>query len=269
MDGLQKLRIITYLTPGLPLSFFEAIATYLGDALQTKTTVSAITGCSGPTTVGRDPLSKREADLAFLSAPSYLWLKHIKPSPVELLGAAPVFTDERNGGKPLSYSEVVVANDGSFHSFEDLGGCLWAYTDLQSLTGYYSILRKLEEMKVEHFFSGNLGSGSHTQSLDWVLSGEVDMAAIDSNVLRTQFKQKPELKEDLMVLESLGPYPIQPVVVRAGLPSNVKKAIADALLNMGNTGKGKSIQERFGCSGFARPEEAAYERDKLLAHYGP
>ena len=68
MDGLQKLRIITYLTPGIPLSFYEAIAEYLQDTLKAQVTVGEVKGCSGPTTVGRDPLSRREADLAFLSA---------------------------------------------------------------------------------------------------------------------------------------------------------------------------------------------------------
>ena len=214
MDGLQKLRIITYLTPGIPLSFYEAIAEYLQDTLKAQATVGEVKGCSGPTTVGRDPLSRREADLAFLSAPSYLWLKNIKPSPIDLLGAAPVFNDERLNNKPQSYCEVVVVDDGSFETFNDLEGCLWAYTDLQALTGYYGVLRKLEEMKVEHFFSGNLGSGSHTKSIDWLLEGEVDMAAIDSNVLRVQMKERPELKAELKVVESLGPFPVQPVVVR-------------------------------------------------------
>jgi ABC-type phosphate/phosphonate transport system substrate-binding protein len=269
MDGLQKLRIITYLTPGIPLSFYEAVADYLQDTLKTKTSVGIVKGCSGPTTVGRDPLSKREADLAFLSAPSYLWLKNIKPSPVELLGAAPIFDDPRLGKKPGAMCEVVVANDGSFNSFEDLEGCLWAYTDLQALTGYYAILRKMEEMKVEHFFSGNLGSGSHTQSIDWVLDGEVDMAAIDSNVLSVQMRSRPELRDELQVLDSLGPFPVQPVVVRAGLSREVREAIENALLGLGKTAKGKAIAQHFGCLGFGAPNPEDYTSEKLLAHYGP
>ena len=269
MDGLQKLRIITYLTPSIPLAFYEAIAEYLQETLKAKTTVAEVKGCSGPTTVGRDPLSRREADLAFLSAPSYLWLKNIKPSPIDLLGAAPVFDDERLGGKPNAFCEVVVADDGSFDSFKDLEGCLWAYTDLQSLTGYYAILRKLEEMKVEHFFSGNIGSGSHTQSIDWLLEGEVDMAAIDSNVLRVQMNERPELKEELKVLESLGQFPVQPVVIRSGMAKEAKEAIVKALLDIGKTARGKVIREQFGCLGFAKPNPEDYTSAKLLAHYGP
>lgn len=219
--------------------------------------------------MGRDPLSKREADLAFLSAPSYLWLKNIKPSPVELLGAAPVFDDPRLEGKATGFCEVVVANDGSFETFEDLEGCLWAYTDLQALTGYYGILRKLESMKREHFFSGKLGSGSHTQSIEWLLEGEVDMAAIDSNVLRVQQKMRPELREELHVLDSLGPFPVQPVVVRSGLSPEVRQAIENALLKLGKTAQGQGLRERYGLTGFVPPLEEEYTSEKLLAHYGP
>ena len=73
----------------------------------------------------------------------------------------------------------------------------------------------------------------------------------------------------LKVLESLGPYPIQPIVVRTGLPVEAKRAIEEALLKMGSTPKGRALLDPWGCSGFAAPDEADYSSEKLLAHYGP
>ena len=269
MDGLQKLRMITYLTPGMPIGFYNGIATYLGDVLKAKVSVEEVAGCSGPTTVGRDPLSRREADLAFLSSPSFLWLKNIKPSPVELLGAAPVFQDNRFDGRPETYCEIVVPDDGSFDAFEDLEGCLWGYTDLQSLTGYYGVLRKLESLQSEHFFSGNMGTGNELKSLQLLAEGELDMAPVDANMFRIAKRENPAFQSNLKVLESLGPYPVQPIVVRSGLPIEAKRAIEEALLKMGSSPKGRALLDPWGCAGFAAPAEGDYSSEKLLAHYGP
>ena len=267
MDGLQKLRMITYLT-GMPIGFYNGLATYLGDALKAKVTVDEVAGCSGPTTVGRDPLSRREADLAFLSSPSYLWLKNIKPSPVELLGAAPVFQDSRYGGRPETFCEIVVPDDGSFDTFEDLEGCLWGYTDLQSLTGYYGVLRKLESLQSEHFFSGNLGTGSEQQSLKLLAEGELDMAPIDANMLRIARRENPELQTERRFSNPLDPTPFSRLWFGRVYRSKPKEP-SKRHLKMGSRLEGRALLDPWGCSGFAAPDEADYSSEKLLAITDP
>ena len=57
-------------------------------------------------------------------------------------------------------------------------------------------------------------------------------AAIDSHVLGVVLRSAPQLEEMLRVVETLGPSPSQPVVVRSGLDSEVKARIRDRLLEL-------------------------------------
>jgi len=51
-----------------------------------------------------------------------------------------------------------------------------------------------------------------------VLNNVVDAAAIDSNVLQLWMSDHPKQAEELHVMCSWGPWPIQPIVVNTRLP---------------------------------------------------
>jgi hypothetical protein len=98
-----ELRLLTYLSPGLPLTLFGAVANHLRrcpDLGIRKIALASEERVSGPErgSVNRseDPFSLGEADVGFVCAPTYLRLRERKRPPAELLGVAPVFADERN-----------------------------------------------------------------------------------------------------------------------------------------------------------------------------
>lgn len=228
----EELRVVTYLSPGIPLEFFEAIVDHVRRALGGKrVSLRAETRVSGPERGVQDPFSTGDYDVGFVCSPSYLWLRELRPPPVELLGVAPVFEDPRTGARPVYYCDVVVRGDSRIRSFAELRGRSWAYNDACSLSGYYSLLNKLAEMGGDEGFFGRVFcSGSHLSSIAAVLGGEADAAAIDSNVLIMRLKEAPELREKLRVIESWGPFPIQPVVVRRALPEGLKEELRASLL---------------------------------------
>jgi hypothetical protein len=94
MERLEELRFVTYLSPGTPSAFFEAVVEYVRRALGRRASLSVQTQVSGPMR-GGDPFSKRDADVGFLCSPSFFWLRELERPPVELLPAAPVFGDGR------------------------------------------------------------------------------------------------------------------------------------------------------------------------------
>ena len=199
-----------------------------------------------------DPFSTGEADVGFVCAPSFLWLRELEDPPVELLGAAPVFRDNRASGQPVYFSEVVVKRENQVQSFLGLRGCSWAYNDPCSLSGYYNVLKKLTEMgEDEGFFSQVYCSGSHLNSMEMVTRGEVGAAVIDSNVLQTSLRSSPELRLRLRVLESWGPFPIQPVVVRSRLHQELKERLRTSLLTIGSGQHEPSALAEFGLERFA------------------
>ena len=62
-------------------------------------------------------------------------------------------------------------------------------------------------------------TGSDVESIGMVLNNVVDAAAIDSNVLQLWMSEHQEQAEELHVMCSWGPWPIQPIVVNARLSS--------------------------------------------------
>ena len=79
--------------------------------------------------------STSQVNISFLCGLPYVHLADQRPAPVELL-AAPVLDGTRYGANPIYFSDVIVRRAGPFQSFADLRGCVWAYNDRDSHSGY-------------------------------------------------------------------------------------------------------------------------------------
>lgn len=261
-DGAE-LRLLTYLAPGLPLALFEAVAAHLEDVLGVPTSLESDETRSAPDPDGPDPIGEDRADVAFLCAPGYLWLTARRPPAVELVPAAFVFDDPRCDGRPVYFAELIVHGTSTATSLADLRGTRWVYNDPGSLSGYFSVLAAVEALAGgRDFFRSVRALGSHHAALRAVERGEADCAAIDSNTLLLE--RRSGGARGVRVIESLGPYPVQPVVVRAGLARARKEAIAAALLGMHESGPGRAALARNGVRRFAPITPADYEPERAL-----
>lgn len=261
----MRLRLLTYLCPGLPLALFEALAGHLERALPGyAVALSSEERVSGPEKGAHDPFTSGDADVGFMCAPSYLWLREREPPPVQLLGVAPVFGGERNGGRPVYFFDVMVPRDSPVRSFSDLQGCVWSYNDTCSLSGYRGLLARLGSLDQDTgFFGRMLRSGSHLASIGLLLDGRADAASIDSNVLGILMERRPSLRDELRVVESWGPYPVQPVVVRAGLDPNLRRALRTSLLDTGADPLTRRVLAAFGLLHFAAVGDEDYAPERL------
>jgi phosphonate transport system substrate-binding protein len=183
-------------------------------------------------------LERGAIDIAFVCSPPVIWLGDA----VEAV-AAPVLIDPRFGGKPLYSSEVIVRRDSSFQSLEDLRGARWAINEPSSWSGYWVTLDRVRSWD---FFGDVVEAGFHEKALRMIADREVDGAAIDCHVLDVVLRKEPGLASILRVIETLGPAPSQPVVVRAGLDPDVKAQIRRTLLGLHD-----SLMNEFGVDGFA------------------
>jgi len=52
--------------------------------------------------------------------------------------------------------------DAPVQTFSDLPGSSWAYNDVYSLSGYYSLLNKLAESGTDESFFGNVSCSGST-----------------------------------------------------------------------------------------------------------
>ena len=166
-------------------------------------------------------LGEGRIDLAFVCSPPLIWLK----GAVEAI-AAPVLADPRFNGRALYSSEVVVRSDSPYRSFEDLKGSRWAVNEPSSWSGYWVVLQKVRDWS---YFGEVVESGFHHRSLQLVIDGVVDAAAIDCQVLAVELRDDPGLAAKLRTIETLGPASSQPVVVWSGLHDNAKAALRSTL----------------------------------------
>jgi len=260
----RPLRFVTYLAPGIPRAFFELVAARVAAELDTTAHLTVDASSSGPTPTGPDPFSSGDADVGFLCAPTYRWLRARSVPPVELVPAAPTFDDPRAAARPVYFSDVVVRRESRLDAFSSLRGGVWAYNDACSLSGYHSLTSRLGPGDSSiSYFRALLASGSHAASMRLVAAGVADAAAIDSNVLALAARAEPELLRRLRVLDTWGPFPIQPVVVRSGLDDELKPRIARALLALEGDGVARRSLSHFGARGFVPVADADYAEVSL------
>jgi phosphonate transport system substrate-binding protein len=259
----QEIRFVTYLSPSIPQAFFEALADHLQSYLGgERVSLRVETRVSGPRSGDECTSFGHEVDVAFMCAPSFVWLRRLRPPPAELLGVAPVFDDERNAGRPVYFCDVIVRDDAPFQTFSDLRGSAWAYNDKSSLSGYYGLLEKLAESgEDESFFGSVTCSGSHLNSIEAVLQGQANAASIDSNVLRIKLQETPALRNTLRVIDSWGPYPIQPIVVNSNLHPHLKEQLRAAFFATNENERTRRVLQRFGLSHFVAVDRETYNLD--------
>jgi phosphonate transport system substrate-binding protein len=219
-----QLRVTSHLAPSV-LPLYQAIAGVLAQRL------------------GREPrfevaesyerCAADVDDVCFVCSLPYLLFSAAGRIRMEVL-AAPVLAGERYAGRPIYFSDVVVARDSPFHALSDLRGRVWAYNEPFSHSGYLTVVHELVRMGENlSFFGPVVEAGFHSEALRLVADGRVDGAAIDSQVLAIALRDDPPLATRVRVIGSIGPSTIQPVVASASrLSADDRAVLREALLGL-------------------------------------
>jgi phosphonate transport system substrate-binding protein len=240
-DNAVTIHFATFLSPIL-YGTYEHIARYIGEKVNCPITLR----------VGQsfDEFTERQIDVAFICGLPYVRMASQHNCPIELL-AAPVLIGKRYQHRPIYFSDVIVRSESPYTNFDDLSGCVWAYNERASHSGCnlvcYSLL---ERGKSPDYFGKTVKSGSHLQSLEMVLEGKVDAAAIDSHLIDLLRSKDEKLSSRLRVVEVLGPSSIPPIVASKRLDDVLKCKMQEALVTMhldncGKKGLREGLIERF------------------------
>jgi phosphonate transport system substrate-binding protein len=222
---LPPLRVVSFLAPNI-LPLYQYIAGVLGE----KTGL----GAALLTADSHDEFAALQPDVAFICGLPYVLYRRQPTPPVDLL-AAPVLLGGRYGGRPIYFSDVITRPDAPFHSLADLRGQRWAYNEAVSQSGYGITRARLVEMgETKGFFSQVVCAGWHQRAVEMVIRGEVDATAIDSQVLAVELRDHPTLRDQIKVIDVLGPSTIQPVVARADLDLALKARLREIFLTLGD-----------------------------------
>lgn len=243
------LRLVTYLAPSIPAAFYEAVARAIRTDTGIEVELCFEEGISGPSPGDDNPFANNSVDVGFVCTPTYKWSREV----FDLL-ALPLPIDSRAQGRAVYFADVTVHAGSRLRTFDDLRGCSWAYNDRNSLSGWFSMLDYLAPEQPQEFFGELRQAGSHLESLQLLHCREVDAACIDSNALNYYMKLNRDCS--LRVIDSLGPFPIQPVVIRSSIAEEIKQVVRRALLNAHNK-HGRQLAH-FGFERFIEVDAAAY-----------
>lgn len=178
-------------------------------------------------------------------------------SGMELL-AVPVPAGPRYQERPVYYSDIVVRRQSPFESFLDLRGASWAYNEPRSHSGFNVVRAYLAEIgQWAGFFGSVVESGAHSNSTELILSGAIDGAAIDSTVLEWLSSQRSALRDQLRIIDSIGPSPIPPWVISKKLPDDLRSQIRQTLLHLHLSTRGRAVLKRAQIARFI----VAHDRD--------
>ncbi|MHB1100019.1 MAG: phosphate/phosphite/phosphonate ABC transporter substrate-binding protein [Burkholderiales bacterium] len=165
----------------------------------------------------------------------------------EQLVAVPLFQ-----GKPLYHSLIIAKKGRSEKHLADFRGEVLAYSDIRSNSGYVSPAYALhqEHIDISKYFRLLIDAGSHEQSIEAVLNGLADVAAVDEYIWVQYAKAHPDAVGKLQVLERMGPYPFTPIVAGTGVDTATMKRFENALTGMKADGRGNVLLGNFGLDGF-------------------
>lgn len=221
----DRLRLLSYMTPGFPVSLFEKIASVIDVDLVLDQERS------GPAP-GEDPFRDGRADFGWICSTSFVDLATRGPDPsVRLVGVAWVPRDVRSAGRPVYHGDIVVRSDSPILRFADLEGQSIGCNDEISLSGHLALRIAIRRFGADpDQFAVLRFTGGHDRSLDQVVDGQLDAAVIDS-VVRLRRRAADPAVAGLRVIDRLGPWPVQPLVARADLDPDLVSAAQAALLS--------------------------------------
>lgn len=219
----QPLRFVSFLSP-LMYETYAYISQRVGMEVVQPTALS----------VGQSltEFAQGKVDVGFICGLLYVRMSGWDNCPVELL-AAPVLRGKRYEQQPIYFSDVLVRNDSTYQSFADLAGCVWAYNEPASHSGYNLVCHTLLERDTTlNYFGRTVESGSHLNSLQLLLDGYADATALDSHLFDLLLQRDPTLATRVRVIDTFGPTAIPPVVVAKNLQPELKDKLRTALVTM-------------------------------------
>ncbi|BAZ09964.1 ABC-type phosphate/phosphonate transport system periplasmic component-like protein [Calothrix sp. NIES-4071] len=253
------LQVVSYLAPNW-FDFYQAVVAYLSRVLGIETQLH-----QGEYDPLEDPLLLQDQlDLAFICGLPLIRRWQLAPKLQPLV--APVMISARYQQRPIYYSDVIVNANSDLVKFEDLAGKTFCYNDLGSNSGYNLLRYKLIQSGYsQSFFGETIQSGSHQNSIRWVVDGIADCAAIDSVVLEQERNNFPELSQQLRVVEALGPSPAPPLAYSWHLDKSLVEQIRLALLHPDT--QLQAAMDKYRVKSFATVELEDYFGLARMYHY--
>jgi phosphonate transport system substrate-binding protein len=164
-------------------------------------------------------------------------------------------------GETTYQSFIIVPQSSAATSLFDLRGTRFAVADIISTTGWlFPAMTLMNAGENPNRFFGNLViTGSHDKSIQAVMDGFVDGAAVHGIVYDQMLSDNPSIPKKIRIIGKSPPFGIPPVVVHPGMDRNLRQATISILLDMHNNDRGKKILEKLQIERFVVPEKGLFD----------
>ncbi len=200
------------------------------------------------------------------------------PDAIAWTCGAPYVEDARADGQQLisvplfngvpEYSSIILTKKGSSEkTLNDFKGKVFVYSDPRSNSGYISPSYSLKSqgIDIKKHFRLMIHAGSHERSIEALLGGLADVAAVDEYVWVEYVKKHPQARMKLVELERMGPFPFTPIVASAEVSKKNIVNLRKTLLGMNETEQGRGYLRKFGLDGFIQVDkDFFYPIEKML-----
>ena len=189
-------------------------------------------------------------DMAFICSGAFVDVE----TPLEIV-AVPVI----NGKK--TYNSLIITNTTSgIKTVRELKKRSFAFVDPLSNTGrLYPIFHLISnKYDPKNFFGRTIFTGSHDNSIEMVMNGLVDAAAVDSIVFDYYLKEHPSASSEIHILNVSPDFGIPPIVTRKDTPEWLVEKVRGVLLQMNSEPEGIFILRELHFDGFEIGDVKAY-----------
>ena len=238
-----------------PLAAQQTAARYRGlvDALarHLKRTVEVEVGASYA--IVNERLRARDCDVAIVSP--YAFVVGERDFGMELAATMPPTAPADAG------TVVVVRAEAPEFSLGALKGSRLALADPLSYGGWIVLATELLDRgeDPERYFAQRLYTAGDDNAVLAVLGGYAQAAAVNAGVYRRMVARTPALGDALRVLQHTATGPSWAVAVHPQLDPNLRSALFRALRKLGESERGRDLQEHLGIAGFSRPDAGVYD----------
>lgn len=182
-----------------------------------------------------EALRTGSAQMALLGPFSYV-------TAVDRSGAECICVSATDGEKGYR-SYFIARSDSGIDSLDDLEGKTFAFADAASTSGNVVPCNEILNMFPDKgltfddlhadgkFFKSSTYSGSHANSIQAVVQGNVDAAAVSSNTYENQIEKGNVEEGELTVFYESPVIPGSPIAIKEDLPQELKDMVKEFLIN--------------------------------------
>jgi ABC-type phosphate/phosphonate transport system substrate-binding protein len=190
-------------------------------------------------------------------------------TPRPTLIAAPVPSPARYGGRPVYFTDLVVAAGSPHRTLEETFGGVVGYTLADSMSGGVALRRHLARYRNAgrpRLYRSTVGNLIHARGvIEAIVDGRIDVGPLDSYSHDLLARHEPALAAQVRTLASTEAQPIPPLVATAALTHDELARLRAALLLTPQEPSLAEPMARLLLAGFAIPEAADYEHLATLA----